>query len=811
MKIKKQALLVVLLGCTLTLAQASAGVKYIFLMIGDGYGANQRYVTEALTGEKLAMSQLPRSILTGTDNAFGATTDSAASGTAIACGMKTYNGSIGLDLERKPVESLASKLQKRGFKVAMISSSPLTDATPAAHYAHQEKRSMRKEIGLDLARSGIAFAGGSGVHDPTTYDDLRAAGWEVYEGSNALAKARAGVQTFVNDDPFTQWHPGETSTSPTLAQYLTKTIELLDGPQGFFIMLENGHIDYSGHANDAGKMWREVVAFDEAVKVALAFQQQRPDETIVVVTADHETGGLEIDELNPEKLQLLRRQQAAKNDIYWLELLFKAQAAGEKEEAQIKALLDGLEQGLGITFTTEERTSLTRPAAKALKTKEPREKMIAAKRPKGDLVKLLSDAFAMRDERCGLRYTTTGHSSNRVITDVQGPGTEIFEDPLENSDLPHLLQAIVAPSIDDSIYQRERALLVANERKLAPYRAMPRAKDVDFSVGLQPVAIHESLIGQKSHTVELPEWRKFVERATYSDGQSYYLEIRNNHREIPLLLSLNIRDKSAEKRYYIFEPVSGTYRVKDDNSAAWSRAEIATSFRALCPPAGGLLQLVCTSQPPAETPEKLQRASDDQAAYDAAAKPLLYLNAKPAATPPQIDGQLDDAVWQSATTATFVDVLGNPLATKAASARFATDVDHTTLFIALAAHDTQIVAKSNERDTLQYNDDCFEVFLGDAASDLYYQIVVNPNGSIYDARRLDNQWNGNFEVKSVVDVEQGVWNAELAIPLAQLGFKGALIGNICHTDQPGNHRSNIAPTSGDFHKMVNFVPLILSR
>ena len=102
----------------------AGNVKYVFLLIGDGYGQQQRYVTEALTGEKLAMSLMGRAILTGHDNVFGATTDSAASGTAIACGIKTYNGAIGLDKDGLPVESLAMKLQKAGFKVAMISSSP---------------------------------------------------------------------------------------------------------------------------------------------------------------------------------------------------------------------------------------------------------------------------------------------------------------------------------------------------------------------------------------------------------------------------------------------------------------------------------------------------------------------------------------------------------------------------------------------------------------------------------------------------------------------------------------------------------------
>lgn len=807
MKVLWHAVVAALAVMILTPALRGDGVKYVFLLIGDGYGANQRQVAETLAGGKLAMSGLSRTLFTGTANAHGEVTDSAASGTAIACGVKTYNGAIGVDLDGRPVESLAMKLQKRGFKVGLISSSPLTDATPAAHYAHQNKRSMRKEIGLELARSGVAFAGGAGVHDKTTYDDLRAAGWEVHEGSNGLARARAGVPTFVNAAPFTPWSPGETNGLPTLADYLRKAIGLLDGPQGFFIMLENGQIDYSGHSNDADKMWREVLAFDEAVKVALAFQKGRPAETVVVVTADHETGGLQIDAADRDRLQILRHQKAAKNDIHWVKALYAAKER-ETEDAQVGALIGALQDGLGIAFTAADVAKLDKPARKALATGEPREKALNAGSPKGTLVPLLSAAFAMRDERAGIRYTTTGHSLARVITNVQGPGTENFEDPMENSDIPHLLQAIVAPDIGDAAYQDERRGRVAFSRKLAPYRSLPAADPRILRPMLLPVATHISRIGAVSYNVSLPDWDKFVESSVHAAGDEYYIELMNKHGNLPLLGTFVISNAAATTRFRIFDPVSDTAWCRDDGAATWSAAEIAATFRALCPAGGGAMRIVCSSREPSAAPAALRKVSEEVAAYNAVVKEPLYMGARPAAAAPVVDGDLGDASWAAARIHSFVDIKGNPL-TNGASARFATDSAHSTLFIALSAPDRELIANSEARDTAQYDDDCFEIFLGDASSDLYYHVVVNPAGSIYDARQGDKQWNGDMTVKTAADAQKGLWTAELAIPLAQFGFGGPIAGNICHTDQPGARRGNLFPTGGDFHKALNFVPVLL--
>ncbi len=424
--------------CCATMAFAD-GAKYVFLLIGDGFGANQATLTEFVAGRKLVMDRMPVHARMGTLNVTSNITDSAASGTAIACGVKTYNGAIGVDKDKQPVGSLAMKLQKQGFKIGLISSSPLTDATPAAHYAHQEKRSMHREIGHDLAGSGIAFAGGSGVHDKRTLDDLRRAGWNVIGGTNVLAQVKPGGQTFVNSNPYTAW-PNTKPATPTLAEYLTKAIEVLDNANGFFIMLENGHIDYAGHDNDAGKTWREVLAFEEAVEVALAFQAGRPDKTLVIVTADHETGGLQLESCDKEKAQLLRGQQSPLADLGWamkvLAVKLEGVDAAAARRQRTQSLLAALEQQIGMTFTAEERAKLVELFGKALD----------AGNPTDGLRKAVSQAATWRDARVGIRYTTGGHSAAKVSIHTQGPGAERFVEPIENCDLPRLIsQAIQWP------------------------------------------------------------------------------------------------------------------------------------------------------------------------------------------------------------------------------------------------------------------------------------------------------------------------------------------------------------------------------
>lgn len=315
--------LFLLIVCTLYLSilirPADAAAKYVFLFIGDGMGAAQRNAAEMyLAGwrnargdmqeraAQLVMNALPVQGFVRT-NSLDGVTDSAAAGTALATGQKTRNSVVGMDGSGKSnLESTATIAKKNGMKVGIVTSAFLQDATPAAFYGHAPRRTQYYNIGLQLPESGFDYFAGAGFRKPTggdqngrsLLDAARDKGYRVVNtkgslssikpGEKAIAinpKLRAGSMPFVLDrDP----------SDIDLADFVDKGIKLLDNERGFFMMVEGGNIDIACHANDAAAAIHETIAFDEALATAMKFYEARPDETLIVVTADHETGGMEI-------------------------------------------------------------------------------------------------------------------------------------------------------------------------------------------------------------------------------------------------------------------------------------------------------------------------------------------------------------------------------------------------------------------------------------------------------------------------------------------------------------------------------------
>ena len=283
-------------------------VKYVFLFIGDGMSIPQRMTAEELarinTGKGLAINAMPNQALTTTRSANSFITDSAASATAIACGAKTKNGAVGVDAKGARLESIAEVARDSGRKVGIVTSVTLNHATPAGFYGHNLSRGNYYEIGLDLIDSKFDFFGGGGIAEHNKKDSKNYRG-DVYE----LAKQAGYKVVRKNIDAIKALKAGDGKViavgadgalaydidnpdSPRVSLFTQKAIELLDNDKGFFLMVEGGKIDWMCHANDAATVMREVIDFDNAVKVALEFAKKHPQDTLVVVTGDHETGGL---------------------------------------------------------------------------------------------------------------------------------------------------------------------------------------------------------------------------------------------------------------------------------------------------------------------------------------------------------------------------------------------------------------------------------------------------------------------------------------------------------------------------------------
>lgn len=307
--------------------------KYVFLFIGDGMSYPQiqltNYFVSASQGEnggsvtvdgedknilssknQLTMMSFPVAGSAQTYDSTSFAPDSASTATSIATGKKTWSGSINVseDFSEK-YETIAEKLKKqKDYKIGILSSVNLNHATPAAFYAHQESRNSYYEIGLELIDSNFDYFAGGGLKQTTgseeDQEDLYAlaekAGYKVVktqEEAEALT-AEDGkaivIDEHLADSDAMAYELDRQENEWSLADYVEKGIEVLDNDNGFFMMVEGGKIDWACHANDAASTIADTVALDDAVEKAVEFYQEHPDETLILVTGDHETGGLTI-------------------------------------------------------------------------------------------------------------------------------------------------------------------------------------------------------------------------------------------------------------------------------------------------------------------------------------------------------------------------------------------------------------------------------------------------------------------------------------------------------------------------------------
>ena len=314
--------------------QALKAPKYVFLFIGDGMSYPQIQSTSDFLGAlhdedywqaQPSLDDNQGAILDGPEylnfmnfeaagsavtydsNSFAP--DSASTATSIATGYKTYSGSINVD-ETGAVEyeTIAEKLHsQKGYSVGVITSVNLNHATPAAFYAHQASRNDYYDIGLELVESGFEYFAGGGLLDPdgaegdqeNLYDLAEAAGYQVVN-TQAEAEAVTGGPVVIIDEHLADsdamaYEIDRTDDMWALSDYVSKGIEVLSQDEdGFFMMCEGGKIDWACHANDAASTIHDTQALADAVQVAIDFAAEHPEETLILVTGDHETGGLTI-------------------------------------------------------------------------------------------------------------------------------------------------------------------------------------------------------------------------------------------------------------------------------------------------------------------------------------------------------------------------------------------------------------------------------------------------------------------------------------------------------------------------------------
>ena len=301
---------------------AQGKAKYVFYFIGDGMGVNQVNAAETYLGalqgrigiEPLCFPSFPYSAFVNTQSATNGVTDSAAGGTALACGQKTKNGTLGMlkDLTTS-VSSIADWARNSGAAVGITTSVAIDHATPAAFYAHVKERHEQYTIGKQLVESANDFYAGSDFtiptdpeypNGPTLYEEANAKGFTISRGYADYQKRAANAKKMIllqseeaskADRYSIPYALDRKDGDLTLTDITRAGIDFLMKKQGekngFFMMIEGGKIDWACHANDLAFI-PELIDMDNAVKVAYDFYKQHPDETLIIVTADHETGGI---------------------------------------------------------------------------------------------------------------------------------------------------------------------------------------------------------------------------------------------------------------------------------------------------------------------------------------------------------------------------------------------------------------------------------------------------------------------------------------------------------------------------------------
>lgn len=297
MKVKRYIYIIfVLLLASELLAQKKP--RNIILLIGDGMGIAQLYAAQITNGNSLNMISFPYTGLMTTNAANNFITDSGAAGTALATGQKTNNGMIGMNADSVAIPSITNIMKSLGKATGIVTTCNLTHATPASFMAHQINRNMYDEIAIDIVNSDVDIMIGGGRKNFENRSDKRGLSSElnskgytlVYSLENLLQQKSTKIVGLLFED-----HPPAMPERGNLLPISTKfAIERLnENKNGFFIMIEGSQIDWAGHGKNEKSIILETIDFDKAVGVALEFAKKDKN-TLVIVTADHETGGLSL-------------------------------------------------------------------------------------------------------------------------------------------------------------------------------------------------------------------------------------------------------------------------------------------------------------------------------------------------------------------------------------------------------------------------------------------------------------------------------------------------------------------------------------
>lgn len=439
--------------------------KYVFYIIGDGMGVNQVRGTEIYNEVKglspeqaqLSFSSFPVQGVMHSHSGTSYITDSAAAGTALATGVKAQNDQIGLNVDEEPHLSLADIAVEQGYKVAIVSNVAANHATPTVFFAHQTNRKDYEDITRQTIQSKVSFLGGASLIDEKQNESFaerwiesaKSAGWEVLRDAEQAARSESDRVLLLGD---TLAYEGMryvidcNESDATLTQFTESALRYIErkSPDKFFMMIEGGHIDYALHNNDAVAAFAEINEMNESVRLALDFYERHPDQTLIVVVADHETGGFNLGGYNSYRLlmeNLVHQQVSVESLSQQLRHLRKT---GRGSWEEVKALL-GEQLGLWdkVAVTPDEERALRHTHQHCyIEGRNNRVVGLYA-----DNERLAFDAVMLLAKKAHITWTTLTHTGAPVPYYVKGVGAESFIDVRDNTHIPQRIAKMMGSSL----------------------------------------------------------------------------------------------------------------------------------------------------------------------------------------------------------------------------------------------------------------------------------------------------------------------------------------------------------------------------
>ena len=457
--------------------------KYVFLFIGDGMGVTPVTAAENYLGftktnkgliypDRMNFTEMPVVGLKTQYDCHSFIPDSASTATAFAGGIKTQTDTVGLsgDFEQSS-DTVAEKAKRAGKSVGIISTVTLNHATPAAFYANVESRKSYYDIGLQMAETNFDYFAGGSLKERTgkdedqedLYDIMEENGYTIADTKAEAAKVTADsekvyiVSEKIQDDGAMPYSIDQEEGDQTLNDMVKKGIEVMeDDPEGFFMIAEAGKIDWAEHANDAVATMNEIYALQESVQTAIDFYNEHPDDTLIVVTADHATGGFTIGnestgyETYFDVLNSQTGSQVAFDEIVEAELKKKPNLSFEEFAPKIEAFF-GLK--LDPNAPTENVSNSQEDAYREAQEKN---RLLCSKEEYAELKKAFEEskkdaddqnvnyggyipvsitATRILNKKAGLAWTTTDHSGEKIPVYAMGAGAKMFDGEYDDTDV----------------------------------------------------------------------------------------------------------------------------------------------------------------------------------------------------------------------------------------------------------------------------------------------------------------------------------------------------------------------------------------